>query len=406
MIKGHLRIDLRNEKTGKRERFEQDNMVTNALQYLIPPSMHGSVYINERYAPIAKVALGGILLFDGPITEDPENIYFPSDVHLTGCAGRTATTSTFLQGSLNVTESGPTDTGFTSVWDFGTSQGNGKIEAIALTHAAFGIAPINPYYSGIGFVNSANSYPIYYDKAHQIMYHCRYSSGILHFYKQKFPLYSFGVADDLEANISYPIEEISQVEMPGELWGCSALHYGQDGFFYIIFYGLYNNIMTIRRIALADLADPKVETVCSQYAISNVKMNTGAPIVSKGYVYFGSDENMLVYKMKLDNLNDVTSYEMTGRPSQFLQMPNGGVTVIDGGKNKLLYPDGTVVETDVNESLTVGVLTNGIFLPHGGNGNTVYTNKGYLGTICNLGAAVTKTVDTTMKITYTLTDAE
>ena len=405
MIKGHLQIDLHNTRSGSNERYEQDNMVTNALHYLIPPSMHGSTYIDERFAPIATVGLGGLLLFDGTLTEDVENIYFPSDVHLTGYAARTAITSTLMQGSLNSVESGRTDTGYKSVWDFGTSQGNGKISSIALTHSSFGAAPVGYHFSNIGFTNSVSCYPLYYDKDTQTMYHYRYSSGVLYFYKQKFPLYKFGVADDLEGNIPYTIEQISQVDFPDQLWSHSSLHYGQDGYFYMVHYALYSNVVTIRRIALKDINDPKVETVCSQYAISNVKMNTGHPRVSKGYLYFGSDSSNVVYKMALDNLSDVTSYTMTGKPSSFLQMPNGGVIVYDNGKRHLLYPDGTDIETDsTDSSITVGTLTNGIFLPE--STGQVYTNKGYLGTICNLGSPVTKTVETTMKITYTLTDVE
>jgi uncharacterized 2Fe-2S/4Fe-4S cluster protein (DUF4445 family) len=39
-----------------------------------------------------------------------------------------------LRGSLNLTESKTTDKGYKFVWDFTTSQGNGTITAVCLTH--------------------------------------------------------------------------------------------------------------------------------------------------------------------------------------------------------------------------------------------------------------------------------
>ena len=35
MLKGHLQIDLHNEITGEIKRVEQDNLVTNALGYVL-----------------------------------------------------------------------------------------------------------------------------------------------------------------------------------------------------------------------------------------------------------------------------------------------------------------------------------------------------------------------------------
>ena len=36
MIKGHVQVDLHNHKTGLRDRIEGDNMITNAMNYVIP----------------------------------------------------------------------------------------------------------------------------------------------------------------------------------------------------------------------------------------------------------------------------------------------------------------------------------------------------------------------------------
>ncbi|MGO4997869.1 hypothetical protein, partial [Oribacterium sp. Sow4_G1_1] len=120
MLKGHLQIDLHNEITGENERVEQDNMVTNALGYVLGLAANVGAKGNNHFSdllPAATKALGGLLLFDGTLTEDVNNVHFPMGVHLIGHAGQTANTASKLGGSINKAESGRTDTGYVNVWD-------------------------------------------------------------------------------------------------------------------------------------------------------------------------------------------------------------------------------------------------------------------------------------------------
>ena len=79
MLKGHLQIELKDEKTKKVQVYEQDNMVTNAVASLLGIASNVSPYNNmmQSLIPIAKRALGGLFLFDGNLEEDPDNIHFP-----------------------------------------------------------------------------------------------------------------------------------------------------------------------------------------------------------------------------------------------------------------------------------------------------------------------------------------
>ena len=91
MVKGHVKIELFDHKTGKRIVKEHENMLTNALAYRagIDANDNLGLYSSEySLMPLGTKGLGGLFLFDGPLTEDVGNVHFPMDVHLTGCAGR------------------------------------------------------------------------------------------------------------------------------------------------------------------------------------------------------------------------------------------------------------------------------------------------------------------------------
>ena len=90
-MKGHVKIELFDHKTGKIKTTEHENMLTNALAYRAGLDSNDtlSLFGNENsILPLATKGLGGLLLFDGPLAEDAGNIHFPMNVHLTGCAGR------------------------------------------------------------------------------------------------------------------------------------------------------------------------------------------------------------------------------------------------------------------------------------------------------------------------------
>ena len=106
-MKGHVKIELFDHKTGKRKTTEHRNMLTNALAYRagIDSNDTMNLYSSEySLLPLGTKGLGGLFLFDGPLTEDAGNIHFPMDVHLTGCAGRGAgSPASNLQGTIDST---------------------------------------------------------------------------------------------------------------------------------------------------------------------------------------------------------------------------------------------------------------------------------------------------------------
>ena len=142
-IKGHSIIEL-TDKTGKVERFEDDNMVTNALQlYLNDLGMYNisPIHMDAVRQSLIPSLLGGLLIFDDNITENAANVICPSGVKMigNGAYGVTSNDDVTEMGSYNSAESGwMSDGQYKQVWDFTTTQANGNINCLCLTSANHG----------------------------------------------------------------------------------------------------------------------------------------------------------------------------------------------------------------------------------------------------------------------------
>lgn len=158
MIKGHAVIELKDVATGKVQRVEHDNMITNGLKYCLTPWLGKFSYATGGSTPqimlgentetrkaqnrsIMNHLLGGIFLFQNNLVEDIDNVAFPQDNPLTGRASWDAYGGMdAYRGSYNENESGLQEDGsYKHVWDFATSQANGQISALALTTYKGGI---------------------------------------------------------------------------------------------------------------------------------------------------------------------------------------------------------------------------------------------------------------------------
>ena len=147
-LHGHVRVETRSRWTGRVvDSQEKDNLVTNAVQQMLMTAMWGSA--TYTCIPLYSTLLGGIMLFDNTLTESASNISFPSSAKLVGYAGQNANSSNPLGGSYNSAESTKTSNGFTTVWDFLTSQANGTIASLART--SMGVAYGAPYYFNASF---------------------------------------------------------------------------------------------------------------------------------------------------------------------------------------------------------------------------------------------------------------
>ena len=113
-------------------------MITNAIQDILQLNPD---CIKERYSmssifPIHSTSLGGILLFNEPLEEDPNKYYAPPTNQIIGYSNTEISGSDEKRGSYNSFESGYLNdekTSYKYVYDFNTAQGNGIISALALT---------------------------------------------------------------------------------------------------------------------------------------------------------------------------------------------------------------------------------------------------------------------------------
>ncbi len=433
MLKGHLQIDLHNEITGENQRIEQDNMVTNALGYLLGLAANvGAKGVNhfDDLLPAATRALGGLFLFDGTLTEDVNNVHFPMNVHLIGHAGQAVDTATKLGGSINTAESGRTNTGYVNVWDFSTSQANGTIASLALTHRRGGENPFTgAQYSEGGLTCDRQYCPVTFDLSTGTLY--LYYNGVI--YKKQ--VYS----NIIKAYTPYFGEETQIFDFAfknpdSNYWAISDAY---DGYLYAIYVPtVYNQGTVSIRVRKIKISDFSFEEEAEQtIAVSNVTAkSTGGTyfyeelnaVVSGGYLYFVSYDEHTLYKVNLSNTVDVSEINFGSvRCRRIFPMRGGGVfatfewtgTTSSGstttyGSPGYVYPDG---KYRMNTESTSSVYQPYDYISHETehlerfqmSSNTMYYSFAcnYLGTICNLSSPVVKTSAQSMKVTYTLTDA-
>lgn len=140
MLKGLMKIEMTDVHTGETETVLEQNMVTNALTNIFKPMGldKSPSKLLTGMNPYYQNVLGGLLLFDSEIEENVNNLYPPSGVNLIGCAayGVQNNTTGTLRGGFNQTESelNMTDRYMKYVYDFTTSQANGTIACVCLTH--------------------------------------------------------------------------------------------------------------------------------------------------------------------------------------------------------------------------------------------------------------------------------
>lgn len=422
MLKGHTKIILKNEQTGEVEVHEDENLITNALDKIININAGLNRAPNDFILPIANKALGGIMLFDGELTESEDNIHFPTEAHIVGWAGQTQDANDRFRGSYNFLESGKTEHGFVSVWDFGTTQANGTIKAVART--SNWCCESSPFFHSVincevgideGLPSTDRSWmPLRYDGEYLYMLKGNSSTHIMRLARVKVPLMRFGCADfsgmarqyEVIASWNTLVTEYSYTyygqERTAYVYADDPYMYedGGDGFIYCMFYGTepqngtyfipsYPYDITYFTIKYSDETYRKSETVrvntgLGYYVANSVERmhcayrNWGH--VNGGNLYRASADRKVIYRIPLDTPSAYSAIRVISADSgdviSFLDRVNpheGGLFFnvyhyTTTGYCYLvgfLYPDGYFVLPDTSYG--------GTYDSHGTSGSSVYT---------------------------------
>ena len=460
MIKGHTKIELFNADTGEREfQYEKDNLVTNAVQELIAFQTMMGRPMNNNVFPIAKNALGGILLFDGKLAEDVNNTNFPTDAKLVGYASRDTNTDDAMRGSLNAIETHKTDTGYVSVWDFGTAQANGTIQSVALTSAYAGVNPFQrqvcgDFYCDMDTIENKEHNGRPFLVQDEFVYWLN-SDGVT-VQRGRFDPYAVKVADQTYGSFTLPYETVTTLKLPdyqnfSNIGPAKYWMPGTDGYLYLITqnnrissYTSYGNTyynyyydegnekddakLYLTKYKMSDLSfEKQPEEVITLAGVHLASRSDYSIVVNKGYLYAKSYDEHSIYIVNLSNPVDIKifTFDNSGTFDRMAPMLyNGGVQYQyryqkDGNscyKTGFLYPDASHSE----EAVDGAAIEIPPILHSDGKLLATYHYDGYydndrirtalrcayLGTINNLSSPITKNASQTMKITYTLTDKE
>lgn len=172
-LHGHTTIELQNVKTGRRERIEHDNTFTDGIEnFLISGGFFNNAPWSDsdwRGAAAWRRLLGGIFCFQDAIPADgggnfPTTMPAGNTMIANGSYGIANSGTVTEMGSYNSAESSILNNSITMVYDWLTSQGNGTISTVCLTsdiggYIGYGNATSNQRLStlyGAGNQQSAN----------------------------------------------------------------------------------------------------------------------------------------------------------------------------------------------------------------------------------------------------------
>lgn len=460
-LKGKMVMELTDTGTGAVETVTEENMVTEAVNNILGMNPMGVFYSEEHLAdvfswndamlPICPNMVGGILLFSKTLAEDAENLYVGSDnLPVAYASNNVNSTTNMARGSLNLTESKALENGYKFVWEFTPSQGNGTIAAVALTSAQGGqngfgslVGDASTFLQikklDIGDLGNARQAVLFeaveLDFEGNVLYSITFEDSSVRIRKVRIPVFSVGLNERLDDS-SYTVLDDRAVAVETFLFLGSYTKYGEfmdgrDGYWY----GFSNegNSSGNARLLWVKISKEDYSVTEGEWTLSNARlmsvgereMDGSYPerkcrcCMRGGYLYVPAYDKKGIYKINMRNMADVTLVPF-GFTSKWKPLCSSGTCelyltlvgdLIVGGDFQITINDG-VIQTQ--GSARLGSAATPLFgykqflVGWGGSyGNEyrhMYLLTPYLATINNLPSAVVKTVDKTMKITYTLTE--
>ena len=460
-MKGITEIELTDVRTGQVEKHTETNLVTNAIAHFFSHNIEGMLFtingntndLNDNMLPLCPNSIGGILLFSDTIEEDSNKYYAPSANPCVGYASNNVNgTTSIMRGSMNLTETKKLDNGYKFVWDFTTSQANGTISCVALTHKWAGLAYMGDTYNGNNFVwvmrsrngESSGQARTAYINAVEIDPENNFlwtiglnTSNEIIIQKIRMSFTSVGLNDTMLGS-NYDV--LSEVKLnptsfamadPKRNEGNYDFFDGKDGYWYGFMHeqnrdgnAVFNKIK-INKADYSFTEETMIVNGARTHAVgyhSGYNVNPSRDVHSvllNGFLYIVSYDNTKVYKINIDNPADVKEIPL-GFTSNYtcnddyyrsgsIYLTNIGDWII--GSDFLINTEDRVFKKANNAPWTY---TSTPLFPYGpylfsfggyyanATRQNLFLATPYLATINNLETSVIKTADKTMKITYTI----
>lgn len=457
MFKGKAIIELTDVNTNNTEVYEEENLVTNAVKDifslnpsgLMYPLQSGGVGFSNELFPIANRCYGGILLFEDRLEEDPNKYIVPSSNNIIGHASDNVNPSDYeKRGSANLAESKALENGYKFVWDFSTSQANGKISALALTHYKAGrffygnkygrnaLLPLN------SIDKSNTSYEIiriYIGMVEADIKNNTFTSIFLRkdkkleIVKFKEDYLSVGLNNPLAGytvqKIDKKVIDLSKTCENIYNWKEWNFFDGKDGYWYgFIKAGKLKRIKIKKSDYSYTVEDFDIGKI-SLYSLGAYSENSNGSCsrtiysaVNNGYLYVSDFDKVNIYKININNPVDITKIplDFKGKIAYGRGSSNGVYKLGDyilcynfeiNSKDEVIKSFSNEYEGVSLDGVSTELIEIGPFrLGYGEYDDRLYKklflHTPYLGTINNLSTPILKTADKTMKITYTLTEEE
>ena len=442
-LKGTMVVELTDVNTSEVETITEENMVTNAVNNILGLNPMGIFYKatgeyddaimwNGNLFPICPNMIGGILLFPKALEENADNIYTLSDnLPVAYASNNVNSTANTARGSLNLTESKALENGYKFVWEFTPSQGNGTIAAIALTSAKGGE---NGYGSLVGDASAFLQLKVA-DIENNLLYSITAEDSSVRIRKIRIPIFNIGLNEKLDDSTYTVLEDKVLTTETFYFLGSYTLYGefmdGQDGYWY----GFSNEgnssgnaTMLWIKISKTDYSFTEGEWTLSNAKLMDVGNRDGSTTypervvkccVRNGYLYVLAYNKKGIYRINLSNQADVTLIEF-GFTSKWKPLCDAGscevyMTLVGDlivagdfqitAADEVIHTQGSVRLNDAATPLfQYKHFLFGWGGSYGSEFRTAYLLTPYLASINNLSTAVVKTVDKTMKITYTLTE--
>lgn len=457
MLEGKTIIELTDVKNNKKEIYEDKNLITNAVADLLslnPSALMYPVQSKERKEkfedeifPIANKCYGGILLFEDKLQEDINKYIAPSNNKIVGYASNDVNkTDVAERGSLNLIESSLLENGYKFVWDFSTSQANGKFSAISLTHYRAGKSFYGNKCENDAFVllnySSKSSVDIDFLNGYVGMVESDIEKNMitsilpfednrLEIIKFKEPITSIGLNDIITINSPQKLEKITIKNIEKfykEIYSYdklkSAFFDGKDGFYYGFINenigkdSILNKIKINKSDYSLEIYNWKLEGINlskfgSYYEKYGVHSNISCySALKNGYLYVPDNERKNIVKININNPVDIMKIPLykDGNNSLYAVYTWGDYIysnkfIIDSKDNLKIVNGVKYFECSAN-FIEVGPFRIGYYANDGKIVKKLYLHTPYLATINNLSSPILKTADKTMKITYILTEEE